>query len=55
MKEEIINFIVQTIGFAIIFVAVDYKREVKIKAFTSEWWVVITILAIGGSLVKFNI
>jgi hypothetical protein len=54
MKQDVINFIVQTIGFAIIYGAVNYEREVKIKVFTSEWWAVIAMLLIGSILLKLN-
>ena len=50
-----VEFILQTIGFIVIYRAVNYNREPKIKGYSTEWWAIIAMLIIGGSLVKINL
>jgi hypothetical protein len=52
---KLLEFIVHTIGFSIFFSAVNYNRKPKIKAFSKEWWIIISMLIIGGVLVRINL
>lgn len=53
--KAVLEFIVQTIGFMIIYGAVNYNRQPKIKGYSTEWWAIMAMLIIGGILVKINL
>jgi hypothetical protein len=53
MKE--VEFILHMIGFMVIYGAVDYNRQPKIKGYSTEWWAIMAMLIIGGYLVKINL
>ena len=50
-----VEFILQMIGFMVIYGAVNYNREPKIKGYSTEWLAIIAMLIIGGSLIKINL
>ena len=54
-KMKVLEFILHAIGFMVIYGAVNYNRQPKIKGYSTEWWAIVAILIIGGSLVKINL
>ena len=53
--KEILEFILQVIGFTIIWYAVNYKRETRIKSFSTLWFAIFGMMIIAGILIKTNI
>jgi hypothetical protein len=50
-----VEFILQVIGFTIIWYAVNYKRETRIKSFSTLWFAIFGLMIIAGILIKTNI
>lgn len=50
MKE----FILHIVGYLLLWIAVDIGREDKLKLFTKNWWIILTLLFIGTELVKLK-
>jgi len=53
--ETAVEFILQVIGFTIIWYAVNYKRETRIKSFSTLWFAIFGLMIIAGILIKTNI
>ena len=50
-----VEFILQVIGFTIMWYAVNYKRETKIISVSTLWFAIIGMMIIAGILIKTNI
>lgn len=50
-----VEFILQVIGFTIMWYAINYKRETRIKTFSTLWWAMIGMMVIAGTLIKINL
>ena len=46
------NFIIQCIGFAILWNLVNYKREDKIKLFSKEWFIILFGIVIAITIIN---
>lgn len=53
--KKAVEFILQVIGFTIMWYAVNYKRETKIISFSTLWFAIIGMMIIAGILIKTNI
>ncbi len=52
---EILERILQVVGFIIMWYAVNYKRETRIKSFSTLWFAIFGMMIIAGILIKTNI
>ena len=52
--KEVIKFIVNCVGFVVIFIAVDFKREVRFNFGDWERWVMIGLVVLGVLVVHYN-
>ena len=50
-----VEFILHVIGFSIMMFAVNYKRETKIKSFSTLWFAILCMMVIAGVLIKINL
>lgn len=52
MNEILIDWLLDIIGFTIIWICIDYKRTPKIKIFSKEWFILFIGILITGLLIK---
>jgi hypothetical protein len=50
-----LEVILHVIGFSIMMFAVNYKRETRIKSFSTLWLVIFGMMVIAGILIKINL
>ena len=50
-----VECILQVIGFTIMWYAVNYKRETRIKSFSTLWFAVFGMMIIAGTLIQINL
>lgn len=59
MKHELIKnvveFILQVIGCAIMWYAINYKRETRIKTCSTLWLAIFGMMVIAVTLIKINL
>lgn len=51
---EMSKFLVEALGFFLIYMAIDVKRpeECKIKIFSKEWFIIVVLVTTGVILIK---
>jgi hypothetical protein len=50
-----VEFILQVIGFTIMWYAVNYKREIRIESYSTLWFEIIGMMIISGTLIQVNL
>ena len=50
-----LRFLKNTLGFLLIFIAVDYKREVKIDFFCLDNLFMVSLIIVGSAILQFKI
>jgi hypothetical protein len=53
--KEMLEFILEVIGFTIIWHAVNYKRETIIESYSTLWFSIIGMMIIAGTLIQVNL
>lgn len=46
--------IIHMMGYYVMFLAIDYKRESKIKLFTKDWLIIFVYILISSALIKYT-
>jgi len=50
-----VEFILKVTGFTIMWYAVNYKRETRIKSFSTLWFAIVGMMIIAGTLIQVNL
>jgi hypothetical protein len=53
---KILEFFMNTVGFIIIWILIDYKRpNDKIKPYSSDWWTIFFFVIVAGCLISIRL
>ena len=53
--KSAVEFILEVIGFTIMWYAVNYKRETRIESYSTLWFAIIGMMIIAGTLIQINL